>query len=116
MAAHLCKQAAWVLIFPWVRMHPPAGVMACVIYGLTGAASMNWHMSLKAKRSASMQHFWDVLTFAMNVSSGCALACSCPSSLLEDSLLCRDLCVPTLMDPGRGRWRICRMILGAQLC
>jgi len=45
------------------------GVMACVIYGLNGAASMSWHMSLKAKRSASMQHFWDVLTFTMNVST-----------------------------------------------
>jgi len=30
---------------------------------------MSWHMSLKAKRSASMQHFWDVLTFTMNVST-----------------------------------------------
>ena len=52
-----------------------AGVMACVIYGLTGAASMSWHMSLKAKRSASMQHFWDVLTFSMNASAHADAIC-----------------------------------------
>ena len=35
-------------------------------YGLYGASSMTWHMSIKSKREGWMEHFWDVLGFATN--------------------------------------------------
>ncbi|KAJ9516981.1 hypothetical protein QJQ45_027366, partial [Haematococcus lacustris] len=43
-----------------------SGVIACVIFGLYGAASMTWRMSIKAKREGAMTKFWDVLSFSMN--------------------------------------------------
>ncbi len=36
------------------------------MYGLYGAGSMNWRMSLQSKREAAMARFWDVISFALN--------------------------------------------------
>lgn len=35
-------------------------------YGLYGASSMTFHMSIKCKREGWMIQFWDVLTFGAN--------------------------------------------------
>eukprot|EP00798_Chlamydomonas_sp_ICE-L_P030883 gene30883-35931_t len=43
-----------------------SGVMAVVIYGLYGSATMMWNISLRAKREGWMLKFWDVVAFCLN--------------------------------------------------
>jgi hypothetical protein len=47
-------------------LFPTAGVMACVVYGLYGAATVQWHMSIQSKRTRAMEHFWDAVVYQLN--------------------------------------------------
>ncbi|GMH41236.1 hypothetical protein BSKO_09146 [Bryopsis sp. KO-2023] len=43
-----------------------SGVIAVVVYGLYGSATLNWYMSSKARESGVFQTFWDVIGLVIN--------------------------------------------------
>ena len=43
-----------------------AGVIAVAVFGLYGAATSKWDMSVKVEESGAFEAFWDTLSFSVN--------------------------------------------------
>lgn len=43
-----------------------SGVIAVVVYGLTGSATLNWEMSSQARESGVFTTFWDCIGVVIN--------------------------------------------------